>query len=301
MDHLIEHRRDGSECWSLDHPTRLADQGPNHPPLKRQGQGEQSVPINRHCPLGVFTYHLNQVLRDPMLQTEILFTKDFGLSSQHLQQGRIEPSERWQEFVTNTVSQVEQFRIARVFPKFQSLRLQISDNISSAEVQQRTDELRPPGGRDPGEPRRSGPAQHPHEERLSLVIGRMTQRDLVRATSLTDSLHSRISCLARIFLEGLSRSATSRTGHVDPLVDQLHTKPFTKPGDEAGVFLGFRAAQAVIDMDRPQDQRPGLGQLCQQGQERDRVRSARDGGQKAIPPTEQPSRSCSLGHAPRKR
>ena len=43
------------------------------------------------------------MLRDELVQTEVLFTKDLGLSLQHPQETRVEPFQNGQQFVPDPV------------------------------------------------------------------------------------------------------------------------------------------------------------------------------------------------------
>ena len=76
----------------------------------------------------------------------------------------------------------------------------------------------------------------------------MGERDMVRADTISDPIEEAIAQFARALFE-VGCGARQSLGALD---DQIDTAPGAKLAHEGGVAIGFRSAQAMVQMRRDQ-------------------------------------------------
>ena len=127
----------------------------------------------------------------------------------------------------------------------------------------------------PAEASRSGAAQQAEQERLGLIVTRMTGRDDVGAELGRDALEELV---ARLTAGILHRRAELRRprAHVDEIRAKRHARFGRERAAKLLVVVG-RSAQAVIEVGHARDRQLAAGlELAQQPQQRDRIRPARE-------------------------
>ncbi len=114
MHDACERGRHGAESWPFWYPRRSPDRRTDDPALKRHGQRDEALPIHDKLAVRRLARQAREVIHGDLFKPEILFTKDVGLPSQHLDNGRVEFLQDRHQLLTDTVPQIDRLRIARI-------------------------------------------------------------------------------------------------------------------------------------------------------------------------------------------
>ena len=120
-------------------------------------------------------------------------------------------------------------------------------------------------------PAAPGTAQHPHEDRLGLVVGMVRDRDVIRSDAIGGRIQKSVAGLARALLEIWHFSRKP----IRALNDEIDLASSTQLAHESLIAIGFRAPNRMIEMRRDDAIAKALAHRAEDMKERDRIRPSR--------------------------
>jgi hypothetical protein len=130
---------------------------------------------------------------DLIIQTPIVFSTDIRKPAECIDAGRDQPIQSRNHLSPYSIPQVVRLKIAGVLPKRQPCRAEIDQYLLPLDIVQRPNNLVIAECRHTRKTREPRPTEHPEQDRLCLIVCRMTYGDTVCSARLGNFLHHPIA------------------------------------------------------------------------------------------------------------
>lgn len=253
---------------------QAADGMAHHPPA---GGGRQAAqgPAVQDDPLGGFVDPNRAVqVRGHPAQPGFLVTADGGGAVEGVHDGRVGLlGDERQEHPADPVAPVIQPSVGFVFAVVGADGFQESEDLLPVDGEQGPDEPAAAHGGHGGQAQGTGAPDQVHQDQLGVVVALVAQGDLVAVVSGGGLLQEGIAQLAPGGFQG-EAAVPCLGGGIHAAARQGERQPIGESLDAAGVPVGRRTAQAMVQVGHHQSDAPGRSQAIQSRQQGHRVRAA---------------------------
>jgi len=180
-----------------------------------------------------------------LIQTTIVLSANIRKLAECIDAGRDQPIQNRNNFSPYSIPQVMHLEIAGVLTKRQSCRAEIRQDFLSLDVVQRPNNLVIAERRHAGKTGQSRTTEHPQQDRLCLIVRRMTYGDTIRPARLGNLLHQPIAEVTGLSLQrGLRPTGVK----FNPSHMERHPKHLAKGFHKFLVFVGLCPSQSIVAM-----------------------------------------------------
>lgn len=174
----------------------LTEEAADDTPLQSRRKVQENTTIDHPAP-GRFPFHSGRGQgRSLLLQIAIILPANIGKPAERIRARRHQPIQNRNDFLPDSVPQVERLGIARVFAKGYSCLAKIRRDLPPAGLIQRPNNLVVSESRHAGKTGESRPTEQPQQHRLRLIIGCMAYGDPVRSAFFSNLVEGPITKIA---------------------------------------------------------------------------------------------------------